>query len=107
MSGLGDKVAVVTGAARGTGRTHCERFADEGADIIALDIAAAATDLEITAAEVEKRGRRCATGLADVCDYDALRTAVDTGVAELGRLDIIVANAGIHTAGAPAWELTD
>ncbi len=107
MSGLLDKVAVVTGAARGTGRTHCERFADEGADVIALDIVAAATDLGVTAAAVEKRGRRCVTGLADVCDFDALAAAVGAGVAELGRLDIIVANAGIHTAGAPTWELTE
>lgn len=107
MSGLLDNVAVVTGAARGTGRAHCERFADEGADVIALDIVAAATDLGVTAAEVEKRGRRCVTGLADVCDVDALAAAVGAGVAELGRLDVIVANAGIHTAGAPTWELTE
>lgn len=107
MSGLLDKVAVVTGAARGTGRTHCERFADEGADVIALDIVSAATDLGVTAAEVEKRGRRCVTGLADVCDFDALAAAVGAGVAELGRLNIIVANAGIHTAGSSTWELTE
>jgi SDR family mycofactocin-dependent oxidoreductase len=107
MSGLLDKVAVVTGAARGTGRTHCERLADEGADIIALDIPAAATDLGVTAAEVEKRGRRCVTGLADVRDIDALTAAVGAGVAELGRLDVVVANAGVHGAGAPAWELTE
>jgi SDR family mycofactocin-dependent oxidoreductase len=107
MSGLLDKVVMVTGAARGTGRSHCERFADEGADVIALDTPAAASDLGVTATEVEKRGRRCITGLADVCDLDALAAAVDAGVAELGRLDVIVANAGIHTAGAPAWELTE
>jgi SDR family mycofactocin-dependent oxidoreductase len=107
MSGLVDKVVVVTGAARGTGRTHCERFADEGADVIALDIASAATDLGITAAGVEKRGRRCVTGLADVCDLDELTAAIDAGVAQLGRLDVVVANAGIHTAGAPTWELTE
>jgi SDR family mycofactocin-dependent oxidoreductase len=107
MSGLLDKVVVVTGAARGTGRSHCERFADEGADIIALDIPSAATDLGVTAAEVEKRGRRCVMGLADVSDLSALIAAVDGGVAELGRLDVIVANAGIHTPGAPTWELTE
>ena len=107
MSGLLDKGAVVTGAAQGTGRTHCERLADEGADVIALDTHTAATDLGVTAAEVEKRGRRCVTGVADVCDLDALTAAVDAGVAELGRLDVIVANAGIHTAGAPTWELTE
>ena len=75
MSGLLGKVVVVTGAGRGTGRSHCERFADEGADVIAIDIASAATDLGVTAAEVEKRGRRCVNGLADVCDFEAL-TAV-------------------------------
>jgi SDR family mycofactocin-dependent oxidoreductase len=105
MTGLLDKVVVVTGAARGTGRTHCARFADEGADVIALDVPAAADELRDTAREVEIRGRRCATGLADVSDLEALMTAIDTGVAELGRLDIVVANAGIHIPGVPSWEL--
>jgi SDR family mycofactocin-dependent oxidoreductase len=107
MSRLLDKVVVVTGAARGTGRTHCERFADEGADVIALDVLSAADELRCTATEVEKRGRRCVTGLADVTDFEGLSSAVDAGVAELGRLDVVVANAGIHVAGAPTWELTE
>jgi SDR family mycofactocin-dependent oxidoreductase len=107
MSGLLDKVVIVTGAGRGTGRAHCERFADEGADVIALDVSAAADELRDTATEVEKRGRRCVTGLADVTDFDGMSAAIDSGVAELGRLDVIVANAGIHTAGAPTWELTE
>jgi len=107
MSGLLDKVVFVTGAGRGTGRSHCERFADEGADVIAIDIASAATDLGVTAAEVEKRGRRCVTGLADVCDFEALTAVVDAGVADLGRLDVVVANAGIHPPGAPTWEITE
>jgi SDR family mycofactocin-dependent oxidoreductase len=107
MSGLLDKVVVVTGAGRGTGRSHCERFADEGADVIAIDIASAATDLGVTAAEVEKRGRRCVTSLADVCDFESLTAGVDAGVAELGRLDVVVANAGIHAPGAPTWEITE
>lgn len=107
MSGLLDKVVMVTGAARGMGRTHCERFADEGADVIALDTLASADELRDTATQVEKRGRRCVMGLADVADLDALTGVVDAGVAELGRLDVIVANAGIYTAGAPAWEVTD
>jgi SDR family mycofactocin-dependent oxidoreductase len=107
MSGLLDKVVVVTGAARGTGRAHCERFADEGADVIALDVSAAASELRDTATKVEKCGRRCVMGLADVTDFDGLSAAIDTGVAELGRLDVVVANAGIHTAGAPTWELTE
>jgi SDR family mycofactocin-dependent oxidoreductase len=107
MSGLVDKVVLVTGAARGMGRAHCERFAEEGADLIALDINASVNELRDTATEVEKRGRRCVTGLADVTDVAALTAGVDAGVAELGRLDVIVANAGIYPAGAPTWELTE
>jgi NAD(P)-dependent dehydrogenase (short-subunit alcohol dehydrogenase family) len=84
---------------------HCQRFADEGADVIALDAEAAAGELRSTATEVESRGRRCATGLADVSDLAAVTAAVDAGVAELGRLDVVVANAGVHLPGAPAWEL--
>jgi len=105
MTGLLDKVVVVTGAARGTGRVHCERFADEGADVIALDAPAVAGDLRDTAGGVENRGRRCALGLADVSDLEAVTAGVDAGVAELGRLDVVVANAGIHMPGAPSWEL--
>jgi SDR family mycofactocin-dependent oxidoreductase len=105
MTGLLDKVVLVTGAARGTGRTHCERFADEGANVIALDVPATADELRGTATQVENRGRRCATGLADVSDLGAVTAATDTGVAELGRLDVIVANAGIHLPGGPSWEL--
>lgn len=105
MTGLLDKVVVVTGAAKGTGRTHCERFADEGADVIALDAPAATDELRETAQHVADRGRRCVTGLADVTDLGAVTAAIDAGVAELGRLDIIVANAGVHLSGAPSWEL--
>jgi NAD(P)-dependent dehydrogenase (short-subunit alcohol dehydrogenase family) len=105
LTGLLGKVVVVTGAARGTGRTHCERFADEGADVIALDIPAAADELGDTAGEVESRGRRCATGLVEVSDLDTVTAAIDQGAAELGRLDVVIANAGIHTPGAPPWEL--
>ncbi|MCA2244682.1 mycofactocin-coupled SDR family oxidoreductase [Mycobacterium sp. WUMAC-067] len=105
MTGLLDKVVVVTGAAKGTGRVHCQRFADEGADVIALDAPAAADELRGTAREVAGRGRRCVIGLADVTDLGAVTTAIDAGVAELGRLDVIVANAGVHLQGAPSWEL--
>jgi SDR family mycofactocin-dependent oxidoreductase len=105
MTGLLDKVVVVTGAGRGTGRVHCERFADEGADVIALDAPTSADELRATAREVEIRGRRCATGLADVSDLEAVTAAIDSAVTELGRLDVVVANAGIHTPGAPSWEL--
>ncbi|MEE3752931.1 mycofactocin-coupled SDR family oxidoreductase [Mycobacterium intracellulare] len=105
MTGLLDTVVVVTGAAKGTGRVHCQRFADEGADVIALDAPAVADELQGAAREVADRGRRCVTGLADVTDLGAVTTAIDAGVAELGRLDVIVANAGVHLPGAPSWEL--
>lgn len=105
MTGLRDTVVVVTGAAKGTGRVHCQRFADEGADVIALDAPAVADELADTAEKVADRGRRCVTGLADVTDLGAVTAAIDAGVAELGRLDTIVANAGVHLPGAPSWEL--
>jgi NAD(P)-dependent dehydrogenase (short-subunit alcohol dehydrogenase family) len=105
MSGLRGRVALVTGAARGSGRCHCERFAEDGADVIALDVPEAAGDLEQTAAAVAARGVRAVTGLADLGDFGAV-AAVDAAVAELGRIDVVVANAGIHPAGAPAWEIS-
>lgn len=104
-TGLRDKVVLVTGASRGTGRVHCQRFAEEGADVIALDFPEAADELRGTASEVESRGRGCVTGLADVADLLAVTSAVDSAVGRLGRLDVVIANAGIHTAGAPSWEL--
>jgi (+)-trans-carveol dehydrogenase len=105
------KVAFITGAARGQGRAHAVRMAQEGADIIAVDICkkidtvdliAASTpeDLAETADLVKGYNRRIYTAEVDVRDYDALKAAVDTGVEQLGRLDIIVANAGIGNGGA-------
>ncbi|SOX53989.1 NAD(P)-dependent oxidoreductase [Mycobacterium ahvazicum] len=105
MTGLLDKVVVVTGAGKGTGRVHCQRFADEGADVIALDVALHADELASIATEVESRGRRCVTGVADVSDLADVTSAIDSGVATLGRLDVIIANAGVHLPGAPSWEL--
>jgi (+)-trans-carveol dehydrogenase len=104
------KVAFITGAARGQGRAHAVRLAQEGADIIAVDICkkidtvdviAAATpeDLAETADLVKGHNRRIVTAEVDVRDYDALKAAVDSGVEQLGRLDIIVANAGIGNGG--------
>src|ERR1700759_1381918 len=102
------KVAFITGAARGQGRSHAVRLAEEGADIIAVDILhdiggalplGTPEDLAETVKLVEAQDRRIIATQADVRDIDALKAAVDEGVAELGRLDIIVANAGIASEG--------
>src|SRR5882672_9195848 len=105
MARLAGKIAFVTGAARGQGRSHAVRLAEEGADIIAVDIAsqigtvpypmATPEDLAQTVKEVEALDRRIVATQADVRDYDALKAALDDGVAQLGRLDIVCANAGI------------
>jgi (+)-trans-carveol dehydrogenase len=105
------KVAFITGAARGQGRSHAVRLAQEGADIIAIDICkpisrssqiapATPDDLAETADLVKAQNRRVVTAEVDVRDYDALKAVVDSGVEQLGRLDIIVANAGIGNGGA-------
>ena len=101
------KVAFVTGAGRGQGRSHAIRLAEEGADIIAVDILADYTtvpygmattaDLEETVKQVEALDRRIIAAQADVRDAAALKDALDNGVAQLGRLDIVCANAGICT----------
>lgn len=106
------KVALITGAARGQGREHAIRLAEEGADIVAVDVCAdidgvaypGATDSDLadTADLVEKSGRRIVTAKADVRDVEALRAAVARGVDALGPLDIVVANAGISGVPAPA-----
>jgi (+)-trans-carveol dehydrogenase len=104
------KVAFVTGAALGQGRSHAVRLAQEGADIIAIDVckpiventtipAATPEDLAETADLVKSHNRRIFTAEVDVRDYDAMKAAVDAGVEQLGRLDIIVANAGIGNGG--------
>ena len=104
------KVAFITGAARGQGRAHAVRLAQEGADIIAVDICkqidsvqiplSTPEDLAETADLVKGHNRRIYTAEVDVRDYDALKAAVDSGVEQMGRLDIIVANAGIGNGGA-------
>lgn len=116
MGSLDGKVAFVTGAARGQGRTHAVQMARQGADVIAIDICAQVegvpyatathSDLDRTVHEVEATGRRVSASVADVRDLDAVTAAVQTGVAELGRLDIIVANAGI-SAPAPSLEMSE
>jgi SDR family mycofactocin-dependent oxidoreductase len=103
------KVAFITGAARGQGRSHALRLAEEGADIIAVDLCediksvdyplASRADFDETVRRVEELGRRIVAREADVRDVESLRAAVDAGVAEFGRLDIVSANAGILSNG--------
>ena len=105
MGNLDGRVAFITGAARGQGRAHAVRLAREGADIVAVDICrdidsmdypnATPDDLDETIKLVENEGRRIVAHQADVRDPDALQQAVDEGVREFGRLDIVIANAGI------------
>src|SRR3984957_16028327 len=108
MSGrVEGKVAFITGAGRGQGRSHAVRLAEEGADIIAVDIledyppggyaVSGRADLDETVRAVEAIGRRIVAAKADVRDAATLRAALDDGVAALGRLDIVCANAGIYT----------
>ena len=104
---LEGKVVFITGAARGQGRSHAVRLAQEGADIIAIDVTkqietvpyatATAEDMQETVRQVEALDRRIVAAEADVRDFDAMKAVVDRGVAELGRLDIVLANAGIST----------
>lgn len=109
MGKLDGKVAFITGAARGQGRSHALRLAEEGADIIAVDICAqiptisyamaTPEDLEETVQLVEKLGRRIVASEADVRDRKSLKAGLDAGLAEFGRVDIVLANAGIIQMG--------
>lgn len=109
MGMLEGKVAYITGVARGQGRSHAVRLAEEGADIIGVDLCAQPStvsvpgatpeDLEETVALVEKTGRKMLARRGDVRDVEFLAAAAREGVAELGRLDIVSANAGIWAVG--------
>lgn len=118
MGRLSGKVAFVTGAARGQGQSHAVRLAREGADIIAVDVAAgnavatvpydlgSSSDLDETARLVEAEGVRVVHGTADIRDLGALSRVVEHGVEKLGGLDIVVANAGISSP-APSLEMSE
>jgi (+)-trans-carveol dehydrogenase len=116
MGLLDGKVAFVTGAARGQGRSHARRLAEEGADIIAIDACATQgwlsyelageTDLAQTVKEVEALGRRIVARRADVRDLDGMRAVLAEAVPALGgRLDIVCANAAIISQAMPTWEM--
>jgi SDR family mycofactocin-dependent oxidoreductase len=115
MGRLDGKVAFITGVGRGQGRSHAIRLAEEGADIVGVDALidfdttsypmATQEDLDETMVSIEKTGRRAILSRVDVRDRDGLHTAVTDGVAELGGLDIVCANAGIMPIGRPLWEI--
>jgi SDR family mycofactocin-dependent oxidoreductase len=120
MGRVEGKVALITGAGFGQGRSHAIRLAEEGADIIAVDLgrpydegaqpqyqAASPADLEETRNLVEKTGRRCLTQVADVRDRVALQAAVEAGLAEFGHLEIVAANAGVITFNESSLQITD
>src|ERR1700754_3500128 len=114
---LESKVALVTGAARGQGRSHAVRLAREGADIIAFDVCrrldtvaypmAHSEDLKQTAKLVENLDRRIVTREADVRDSAAVQALIDVGVSEFGRLDVVCANADIIEFAENTWTMTE
>jgi SDR family mycofactocin-dependent oxidoreductase len=120
MGRLDGKVAFITGAARGQGRSHAVRLATEGADVILCDICgpvgtsmirpAAPSDLEQTVKDVEATGRRVVSEIVDVRDQAGLRALADRGARELGHIDVVVANAGIlnwaktHELNEAQWQ---
>ena len=113
MGQLDGKVAFITGAARGQGRSHAQALAAEGADIVGVDICAqldtvsypmaTREDLDETVGLVEKHGRRMLARQADVRNLAAVRSAAEAALAEFGRLDIVVANAGILAHSLPPY----
>lgn len=116
MGKLDGKVALITGGARGQGRSHALTFAREGAKVVICDVAeqiptapyplASVEELHETARMVEESGGRCVALQADVRDGEAMRKTVERAISEFGRIDILLANAGIESFG-PSWELTD
>jgi NAD(P)-dependent dehydrogenase (short-subunit alcohol dehydrogenase family) len=114
---LEGKVALISGAARGQGRSHAAQLAQEGADIIAFDVCrqldtvpysmAASADIAETAKLVEEHDRRIVAREADVPDGAAVQALVDEGVREFGRLDMVCANAGIAGVVKNTWTMSD
>lgn len=116
MGKLDGKVTLITGGARGQGRSHAVAFAREGSEIVLCDVAeqlpsapyplASAEELAETARMVEDLDRRCLAVRTDVRDGEGMRELAQRAISEFGRIDILLANAGIESFGR-AWELTD
>jgi SDR family mycofactocin-dependent oxidoreductase len=114
---LAGRVCVITGAARGQGRVEAVRMAQEGADLILVDLAGPVetidypmptpADLEETGSMVAAAGGRCITAVVDVRDVAGLEHAIRLAVARFGRLDVVVANAGVLNSPKPTWELSE
>jgi SDR family mycofactocin-dependent oxidoreductase len=117
MGRLTGKVAVITGGARGQGRSHAVTLAAEGADVVVCDVPGdiktieypmgTAADLAETVRLVEAHDRRCVPVEGDLRDTAVARAVADRAMAELGRIDILVCNAGVMSASDSTWELTD
>jgi SDR family mycofactocin-dependent oxidoreductase len=116
MGVVDGKVALVSGAARGQGRSHAVRLAAEGADVIAVDVCGdplktlsyglgTEAELDETIAQIESHGRRAVKAIADVRSLPEMEKAVASGLEQLGKIDIVCANAGIGS-WAVAWEMT-
>ena len=116
MARLDGKVALISGGARGQGRSHALRLAEEGADIVTFDLCeqiesvpygmSTEDDLNETVRMVEDLDQRIVARKADVRDLGQVESVVEEGISEFGHIDIVCANAGIFSAG-PAWELTE
>jgi NAD(P)-dependent dehydrogenase (short-subunit alcohol dehydrogenase family) len=117
VGALDGKVAFVTGGARGLGRAHALALAEAGADVAVVDIShgvsatgyqlASRESLDSTVADVQALGRRALGLVADVRSGGALQAAADATVRQLGRIDVLVANAGVGAAFTPAWEIAE
>jgi SDR family mycofactocin-dependent oxidoreductase len=117
MGRVEGKVVFITGAARGQGRSHAETFAAEGADLMLIDICGdidgvkyplgKEEQLEETARRCREHGRRAVTMRCDVRDQGQLDAAVARAIEELGRIDVLINNAGVGSPAGPAWELTE
>jgi SDR family mycofactocin-dependent oxidoreductase len=117
MGELDGRVALISGGARGQGRSHAIRLAQDGADIVVFDLVdqlasvpypmAVPADLDETVKLVEAEDRRCLGIVADVRDTAQVQHVVDSAMAEFGRIDIVLANAGVMTVSETTWDISD